>query len=778
MANTPQIDPLTGQQISQPGVTPPGQQAPQPPGQQTLAGATQSAGLAAQPSTAAGAESIGASKKAADMVGSPNQLAGQLTSAKSSSANPNSQASTGESAATGQVAAEAAQPGGSPQTLTQVSRDTSAGRAAQQDAADAARAAKYAQMFGDVGFGVAAMVSAATKQATAGTGAGGQVADDATVSGAFAGWSPTTDQLAAAKKAISTYAANPTPDAVAALQNALQAAGVPTDALQNPDQWLGKVVTQQSAGQLTQQQLEGHLTLTPTMLQSFGITDADLQMLGVTPQQVQGMSLDQFRTMVADKQQESSQQVAGLQAKLQDPNLSPNDRVAIQQQLASLQGVGAQTSAAANSAQAAEKRTDQTIDIGGTSYTADQLMSDDHFSQLIDNYLNSQPGDAIRSDLQKQMPELAQFIDANQQALQAAAGTLKDAANTVGTTQRANQNTLNSIQQQLGGASSAGSQQLSQLMSQIYPDTFGPNAKFTSTPIDLSKSGVLQLLAGGQLGADSSGGNVAQNLVSDLSSMAQSDPSGVQKLLQMSPADLQKTGLSDPAKLGQLIGSQTQTKALQSADPSQIAAAFFPSAKGPSGAPDMKTAENMLDAMQVFGDLPSSIPVSALAAGSHTDRQSAIASALGTAARGNAKSIADAIAGGNIGSVSDPLANFGQGTSGALEKQLARDIGGGIINDTTAVLADFGNDTGTLQKILNSGIAMSEGARDSIAARIAKNTAPAQLPNAGPTAPAPVINNSSSKNNLATSLQVNSANAPGAKQASNEMKKVFGGLGH
>jgi hypothetical protein len=762
--NSSQIDPVTGQLVQKPAVQP-GQQQPNSVatggnsvapsnnsvapagGAKTLAGATAANGLAAQPSTPAGAASLGVPQKSVDMVGTPNQLAGQLATspgagAPSSLANPNAGAQTGESAAPGAVAAESAQPqtpgqSAEPATLTQADRQTAAGQVDATAAADAARAQRFAEMFGpNVGFGVSAMISAAIKQSQAATsttaGAGGKLVDDATLKSAFAGWTPTDAQLATAKTAIQNYAANPTPDALANLQNALQASGVPAASLASPEQWTGKILTQQSTGALTASQLENQLTLTPDALQQMGVTGDDLQMLGLSPADVQQMSLGQFRQAVADKMQEKTQEVAGLQAQLNDPNLDANTRTAITQQLASLGAVGAVQAAPAAAAAAAGVKTDQQINIGGQSYTVEQLLDDPTLHQLVDSYVNAGPNDQIRKDLEAQLPDLAKFAAANGDALKAAAQTLADTSNTVGKVQQGNQQVIQQLQQQLGGASSTGSSQLNQLLSAAFPNTFGPNAAFTASPIDLSKSGVLQILSQNNMGSDGAGGNSAANLVTDLSTLAKSDPSGVQQLLQLSPDELEKTGLNDPGKLQELITSQAQMKALQSGNPDQIAAIFFPSTAHADGGGDRNAVEGDLAAMQVFGDLPNSIPSSALQYGSNSDRLGAIADALKSQMSGSATSISDAISGkGKVGAVDDPLAKFGQGKDGPSEKQLAKDIPAGIINDPTALLHDFGNDAGTLQKVLSAGIPISAQARDTIAARINALTAPAQMPDAG-----------------------------------------------
>lgn len=151
--------------------------------------------------------------------------------------------------------------------------------------------------------------------------------------------------------------------------------------------------------------------------QDFGFTSQQLsEILGVPD--ITQYSLSDIDNLVQEESTRANNQVLSLQAKLQDPNLSPQERDALQAQLLETGYVGANVTVEEFNQLTDNLEREQEIKIGDQTLSLDELLQDPAITSFIQEYI-SDPESPIAKDLKERIPQLTAFVDQNRDAISA-----------------------------------------------------------------------------------------------------------------------------------------------------------------------------------------------------------------------------------------------------------------------------------------------------------------------------------------------------------------------
>jgi 2-hydroxychromene-2-carboxylate isomerase len=134
--------------------------------------------------------------------------------------------------------------------------------------------------------------------------------------------------------------------------------------------------------------------------------------LGMTPEALKALPLDQFKQMIEDVQAREFQAAASLQAEL--VNATPQRAQEIQAELRTMGQQGVTATEQSVEHLAAEVASDQEIQFNGQTYRIDQLLKDDTVSKTI---LAAVDSPALLEELKRTQPQLAEWVTNNQKAL-------------------------------------------------------------------------------------------------------------------------------------------------------------------------------------------------------------------------------------------------------------------------------------------------------------------------------------------------------------------------
>lgn len=150
-------------------------------------------------------------------------------------------------------------------------------------------------------------------------------------------------------------------------------------------------------------------------------------LLGVSPGELEAMTLAQLQERVAQVQQEDFQRVDRLQRELADPNTSPARREQLQRELAGLSQVGvtgveSQMESLTQSIEQADL-----IEFGGQEMKVEELLDNEKISDMVAQYLEN-PDSEFAKGLAKEEPGFVEWIGKHEQALEKAVEQLESAA--------------------------------------------------------------------------------------------------------------------------------------------------------------------------------------------------------------------------------------------------------------------------------------------------------------------------------------------------------------
>lgn len=487
----------------------------------TLQGVSGSAGTASTPSTPAAADSMGASPDAAKMAGTPAAQVGAQSFEALRRGAP-----TAPAAAPRAPAQSANQPQSPVDSLAQAER-TGAAQSKGQSEAESARTqhqARLTQAFGDVGLRVNSLVeSAVSRAAASGSNAGFTYAPDTIKKLGLTGSQATQDTAEAALQAL---AANPTDQAKLSIaQIALRDAGFSGAA--DTATVLG-LLGKQTGGQAAAGRVADVLTLTSDVRSKAGISDADLETLGISPADADKMTPDQFRERLeleASRNTGVADDAATAQSGLLDAaSARALGRDVRDDQRGAAYTAETQAGDVLEAAQAGEE-----IEIGGVQYKLSDLLADDKMTELADRYLAAPPGDALRTQIESQMPEFAAFLEANQDAVAATASKATATAGKLKETQDRNA-------QQMALVSNSMGPRINSL--EVMRDMGFDVEKFTVGRVDLSKVGIIHAITN-HVDGQATGPAIAARMVE----LKKQDPASYEELKKLGPEELRQTGI-------------------------------------------------------------------------------------------------------------------------------------------------------------------------------------------------------------------------------------------
>lgn len=157
------------------------------------------------------------------------------------------------------------------------------------------------------------------------------------------------------------------------------------------------------------------------------------QDLGLSLEELQGMSAQDLQQAFDAQISEEFSSVERLRAIASDPAASPADR---QEALQQLEDLGAVDVVALEEDEARQLAADieaaDEIEIAGNTYTVEELLDDEEITALITNYLETGEGEEVLKEL-----ELFNWVDTNRGLLERAAASVEDSTKRLAEKQKA-----------------------------------------------------------------------------------------------------------------------------------------------------------------------------------------------------------------------------------------------------------------------------------------------------------------------------------------------------
>jgi hypothetical protein len=170
-----------------------------------------------------------------------------------------------------------------------------------------------------------------------------------------------------------------------------------------------------------------------------GIDTTELsQVLGMTPEQVAGMTVSQLTDAVNAQRQAEFTRTQQAQAEMSRGLAGAAEQAAMRQQLREFSTTGVRSREADVQKIENAVESGETVDFGGKSYEIGELLSDDNISEMITDFINA-PTSAAAAELRKSSPALVKFIEDNQAVLKAATDVMKQTVGKLGQITKANQ---------------------------------------------------------------------------------------------------------------------------------------------------------------------------------------------------------------------------------------------------------------------------------------------------------------------------------------------------
>jgi hypothetical protein len=298
-------------------------------------------------------------------------------------------------------------------------------------------------------------------------------------------------------------------------------------------------------------------TLTPEQFATLGFEqgpDELAQLLGITPEQLQQLTVKQLGESVRGLQSKEFLDVQQLQAVLSDPMASRAEKEQARRLLQEAGAVGTRASESDFDSLAKQVEDANTVEFAGESYTTEELLADSFLSSLVKDYLEN-PAEAAR--LKQLEPDFAAFIERNKAALEKAAQELDGDIQQFAAVQKANQE----------AARLPTGQSLSdRTMSALYSD-WGQlrDSAYEEKPL----LGVLKNQAVPE--------PLRVELAQGLETIANLDSGTARELADMGLPELQAVGATEPGALKNYTDYVQQIRTIQELGPEAIwEAAFSP----------------------------------------------------------------------------------------------------------------------------------------------------------------------------------------------------------
>lgn len=290
-------------------------------------------------------------------------------------------------------------------------------------------------------------------------------------------------------------------------------------------------------------------------LEDLGVTDEDFasmgfsganevaDLLGMSPEELAGMSYEDFANTIQQEIDNEYSQVENLQALLNDPNLGPAERADIRAQLKELGAVGIRSAESEAEQLAQDIQEATTVEIMGEEMTVNDMLNSDFVSGLIANYLTD-PDSESANKLKEEMPGLVDYIDSHKESLSAAATEISN-----------NIKENAAIQQDNLLTGTFGEAKLdNNVMKKIFPDW----GQSRGQRYDKSTSPLLSYIDTAEPARQSA-------IINNINSLVQKSPELAEQLATLSPNDMDKLGItsmnnSDIKELGDYLDTKERFK--------------------------------------------------------------------------------------------------------------------------------------------------------------------------------------------------------------------------
>ncbi len=269
------------------------------------------------------------------------------------------------------------------------------------------------------------------------------------------------------------FALNPNLASAQVLANKLKLAGF-SEAESNPLQY----VQNMGSGEFLAQQLSdntnvGELIQHGDLQQNTGLSGSAIaQLLGVTEDQLNGMSIADLRSQLDAVEQQDFSKTADLRAIISDPNTSYSERKQARQQLRDLGATGVVASEADIARLEKQLESADTVRIGDDEYTIEEFLSDDGMSRLASEYLQADTPEEKAQFQTRYGSEFVNLLEQNRALLEDAAEQL--------TTIRGSVSAANDFNAKIGQTTDAGS-----VSSQVLEALIPGYSKFSTEQVAL-----------------------------------------------------------------------------------------------------------------------------------------------------------------------------------------------------------------------------------------------------------------------------------------------------
>lgn len=289
--------------------------------------------------------------------------------------------------------------------------------------------------------------------------------------------------------------------------------------------------------------------------QDFGYDAAEIaQLLGLTEQQVAGLSVGQLRNEIQRIGDQEFSTAQGIEQQAQSMNLGQAERGLARQagREASQTGVRA-TEAQYQDLEKQITNADQ-VTFGGKNYKVDDLLKDETISGIISEYMNAPEGSDVRKAIEQNEPGLKAFIDRNKAVLETAAQALGTGATSFTTLQETNTKAGT-----LGGALS------SDLAKALVPG-FG---ELAATALDPNSVPVLAA-------AQSLGPDQQRAYGANIQAMSTRIPEALNELKELSKEDISKLGFQNSSgRWANFVSTNDRYNEITNTPPANIADTVF-----------------------------------------------------------------------------------------------------------------------------------------------------------------------------------------------------------
>lgn len=178
----------------------------------------------------------------------------------------------------------------------------------------------------------------------------------------------------------------------------------------------------QSLAQATADQISVN-DIDPTTL-GFADMNELASTLGIPPEELAGLSLKDLQDQSQKLFQEEFDKVNTLEARANDINLGPAERAEARKELKDAGATGVRQSEAGIDKLADQVANADTVNFAGSDMKVQDVLSDEYLSGLAAHYVDSDPNDPFREELKASEPELAKWLDDNQEVLKQATADL------------------------------------------------------------------------------------------------------------------------------------------------------------------------------------------------------------------------------------------------------------------------------------------------------------------------------------------------------------------